>query len=47
MRCELVVKVGKGEEVRSEKEIREEWRWRLDGLEKERLRDPISRLIVC
>ena len=42
MRGELVVKLGKGEE-----EIREEWRWRLDGLEKERLRDPISGLIVC
>ena len=28
---ELEVKLGRGEEVRSESEKREEWRWRFDG----------------
>ena len=28
---ELVEKLGRGEEVRSESEMREEWRWRFDS----------------
>ena len=31
VRGELEEKLGKGEEVRSESEVREEWRWRFDG----------------
>ena len=31
IRGELEEKLGKGEEVRSEREMREEWRWRFDG----------------
>ena len=46
IRGELEDELGRGEEVRSERELREDWRWKLDGKEKERLRNPICRLIV-
>ena len=31
IRGELEEKLGRGEEVRSESELREDWRWKLDG----------------
>ena len=31
VRGEIVEKIGRGEEVRSEREMREDWRCRLDG----------------
>ena len=46
MRGDLEEKLGRGEEVRSESEMREEWRWRFDGWGRERLRDAICRLMV-
>ena len=47
MRGELERKLGRGEEVRSESEMREDWRWNVDGKERQRLNYPICRLIVC
>ena len=40
MRGELGEKLGRAEEVRSEIEMRETWRWRFDGQEREWLRNP-------
>ena len=38
--------LGSRQEVRSEIEMQKEWRWKFERLERERLRDPICRLIV-
>ena len=46
MRGEVEGKMVGREEVRSEIEMREFWRWRFDGQKKKRLTDPICRLIV-
>ena len=46
MRGELAKNEGKGEQVMSERKMREERRWRLDVKESKWLRDPIWRLIV-
>ena len=44
MQVEFEVKLGRIEEVRFEREIREERRWRFDEWERESLGDPIYRL---
>ena len=43
---ELLVYDGLGQRVKSKSGRIGDWRWRLDGYERERLRDPIWRLIV-
>ena len=45
LRGELEKKLGRGEEGRRS-EMWKEWRWRFDGMERERLRDPMCRLFV-